>query len=79
MLCIHNTDTVHLHLRPKFYFWLMCCLLEIMACDISLNEEDAIGTGGQASVFKAFWKVKQIPVAVKKIGVLSNAAKREVC
>ena len=50
-----------------------------MAHDIDLNEEDVIGKGGQAHVFKAFWKTKQIPVAVKDVGVLSNAAKREVC
>ena len=52
--------------------------MEIVAGDIDLNEKDVIGEGGQGCVYKAFWKVKQKPVAVKKIGVLSNAAKREV-
>ena len=51
--------------------------MEIVAGDIDLNEKDVIGEGGQGCVYKAFWKVKQKPVAVKKI-VLSNAAKREV-
>ena len=54
------------------------CLVEIAAGDIDLNEKDVIGEGGQGCVYKAFWTVKQEPVAVKKIGVLSNAAKREV-
>eukprot|EP00731_Ephydatia_muelleri_P003645 Em0001g3645a len=52
--------------------------VEIVAGDIDLNEKDVIGEGGQGCVYKAFWKVKQKPVAVKKIGVLSNAAKREI-
>ena len=52
--------------------------MEIVAGDIDLNEKDVIGEGGQGCVYKAFWKVEQKSVAVKKIGMLSNAAKREV-
>ena len=52
--------------------------MEIAAGDFDLNEKDVIGEGGQGCVYKAFWKVKQIPVAVKKINLSTNAAKREV-
>lgn len=57
----------------------MLCIVEIVADDIILNEMDLIGEGAQGCVYKAFWISKQKPIAVKKIGFLSNAAKREVC
>ena len=53
--------------------------MEIIAGDIDLNEKDVIGEGGQGCVYKAYWKVKQKSVAVKKMRELSNATKREVC
>ena len=53
-------------------------LVEIGAGDIDLNEKDVIGEGGQGCVYKAYWNVKQKPVAVKKINLSKNAAKREV-
>eukprot|EP00731_Ephydatia_muelleri_P003639 Em0001g3639a len=52
--------------------------VEIAAGDFDLNEKDVIGEGGQGCVYKAFWKVKQKPVAVKKINLSTNAAKREI-
>ena len=54
------------------------CLVEIAAGDFDLNEKDVIGEGGQGCVYKAFWKVKQKPVALKTINLSTNAAKREV-